>query len=210
MQKQGNGVRPAGLLVVFFGMIATGKSYLASAWAAQYGLPYYNSDRVRKELAGIAPQSSQQEEVDQGIYTPAFTRRTYDALLDCAENHFRKDPRACVVLDGSYQSAKERELLRDRFGGRVRIIFVHCSCREAVIRERLEQRARDAHAVSDGRWEIYLSQKKRFQAVTAREETQVIELDTEAPLEQLLRELAQHIRQQGETGCQGCAESEGR
>lgn len=188
---------PSGLLLVFFGMIATGKSYLASAWAAQYGAPYYNSDWVRKELAGIVPQSSQQEEVDQGIYTPAFSRRTYDALLDHADNHFRKDARCCVVLDGSYQSAHERALLRDRFAGRVSIIFVHCFCGEEVVKDRLAQRAKDSQAISDGRWEIYLAQKKRFQPVTDLEQEQVIELNTDAPLEQLLQQLDQKIRERG-------------
>lgn len=197
MQQQNKIEVPSGLLLVFFGMIATGKSYLASAWAAQYGLPYYNSDRVRKELAGLTPQRSQQEEVDQGIYTPAFSRRTYDALLDCADNHFRKNAQACVVLDGSYQSEKERRLLQDRFGDRVRVLFVHCFCDEAVVKERLEQRARDSSAVSDGRWEIYLAQKKRFQPVTALEQKGVIELDTDAPLQELLRQVDQIVQEHG-------------
>ena len=80
--------QPENLLLVFFGMIATGKSYLASAWAKQYDLPYYNSDRVRKELAGLPPETGQQEEVDKGIYTPEFSRRTYDALIEHAQTHF--------------------------------------------------------------------------------------------------------------------------
>jgi uncharacterized protein len=197
MQQQSKEVWPSGLLLVFWGMIATGKSYLASAWAERYGLPYYNSDRVRKELAGIAPQRSQKEGVDQGIYTPAFSRRTYDALLDYADKHFRENPQSCVVLDGSYQSEKERVLLRDRFSGHVRILFVHCYCSEAVVKKRLRQRAMDFRAISDGRWEIYLAQKKRFQPVTTLEQKEVIGLDTDAPLEQLLRQLEQNIRQRG-------------
>lgn len=197
MQQQNNMARPSGLLLVFFGMIATGKSYLASAWAEKYGVPYYNSDRVRKELAGLVPQSAQQEAVDQGIYTPAFTRRTYDALLDHADHYFCKDARACVVLDGSYHSEKERALLRDRFAGRVRILFIHCFCSEDVVKSRLAERALDSQAVSDGRWEIYLAQKERFQPVTASERVQVIELDTNAPLELLLNQVDQNIRKRG-------------
>ncbi|MBU0945942.1 MAG: AAA family ATPase [Proteobacteria bacterium] len=207
MQQQSKEVLPSGLLLVFWGMVATGKSYLASALAERYGLPYYNSDRVRKELAGIASQGSQKEKVDQGIYTAAFSRRTYDALLDYADKHFRKDSRSCVVLDGSYQSEKERALLRDRFSGRVRILFVHCTCGEAVVKERLRLRAMDSQAISDGRWEIYLAQKKRFQPVTALEQIEVIGLDTDAPLEQLLTRIEENIRQQGveigsKTSCQ--------
>jgi predicted kinase len=184
--------RPENLLVVFFGMIATGKSYLASAWASHYDLPCYNSDRVRKELAGIAPETGQQEEVDKGIYSPEFSRRTYDALIEHADAHFQADRQASVVLDGSYQSFKERELLRSHFQDQVRLVFVHCFCSEDVVQERLKIRADDPDAVSDGNWEIYLAQKKRFQPVTDTE--QVLELDTDAPVEELVKRVTTEIK----------------
>ncbi len=183
--------QPENLLVVFFGMVATGKSYLASAWADRYDLPYYNSDRVRKELAGLSPKSDQLEEVDQGIYTPEFSRRTYDTLIEQARAHFNTDKQACVVLDGSYQSFDERELLRKEFASRVRLVFVHCFCAEEVIRKRLEKRASDPDAVSDGNWKIYLSQKKRFQPVMDSEH--IIELDTDAPIADLVKQVTTEI-----------------
>ena len=183
--------RPENLLVVFFGMIATGKSYLASAWASHYDLPYYNSDRVRKELAGITPETDQQEGVDQGIYTPEFSRRTYDALIDRADLHFQANKQACVVLDGSYQARSERELLREHFANQVRIVFVYCFCPEKVVKERLQLRASDPDAVSDGNWGIYITQKKRFHPITGME--QVIELDTDAPVEELIKKVTKAI-----------------
>ncbi len=179
--------RPENLLLVFFGMIATGKSYLASAWAEQFDLPYYNSDRVRKQLAGIDAETDQQEDVDKGIYTPEFSRRTYDTLIDKAKVHFAENNSACVVLDGSYQSLAERDLVRKQFGGQVRIVFVHCSCSEQVVKERLAIRASDPDAVSDGSWTIYQAQKKRFQGLTAKE--QAIAIDTDAPVEVLVAKI---------------------
>ncbi len=179
--------RPENLLVVFLGMIATGKSYLASTWAEQFGVPYYNSDRLRKELAGIRPESGQQEEVDKGIYTPEFSRRTYDALLDRADAHFEEDPASCVVLDGSYQSLEERDLLRTRFENNIRVVFVHCICDEQVVKERLAIRAQDLNAVSDGNWEIYQAQKERFQELTKQERT--ITINTDAAVEVLVEQV---------------------
>ena len=41
------------MILVFFGMTASGKSTLAQACADRYGAPYYNTDRIRKELAGL-------------------------------------------------------------------------------------------------------------------------------------------------------------
>ncbi len=183
--------RPEKLLLVFFGMIATGKSYLASHWAEQYKLPCYNSDRVRKNLAGLRPETGQKEGIDQGIYTPEFSRLTYDALIDHAEKHFKEDPLAAVVLDGSYQSLAERELLRKTFSGRVRLEFVHCICSEDVVKERLQKRAADPDAVSDGNWVIYQAQQKRFQPVSARE--RVMEIDTDAPVADLIQKVSDKI-----------------
>ncbi len=172
-------------------MVATGKSYLASAWANHYNMPYYNSDRVRKELAGLSPEADQKEEVDHGIYTPEFSRRTYDALIEHAAHHFNANKKACVVLDGSYQAREERDLLRKLFGNQVRIVFVHCFCSEKVVRKRLDIRASDPDAVSDGNWKIYLSQKERFQPVTETE--QVLELDSDAPLGDLMKKVTSEI-----------------
>jgi predicted kinase len=183
--------QPENLLLVFFGMIATGKSYLASAWAQQFDLPYYNSDRVRKELAGISAETAQQEEVNKGIYTPEFSRRTYDTLIQKAKEHFAEKTSACVVLDGSYQSLAERDLVRKQFDGQVRIVFVHCSCSEQVVKERLAIRASDPDAVSDGNWKIYQAQKERFQDVMPRE--QVLDIDTDTSVEVLVAQINEQL-----------------
>jgi predicted kinase len=184
--------KPENFLVVFFGMVATGKSYLASAWASRYDLPYYNSDRVRKELAGVTPETNQQEGMNQGIYSAEFTRRTYDALIEHAMHHFQTDRKACVVLDGSYQSLDERDLLRKHFADKMRLVFVHCICSDQVVQQRLQIRATDPGAVSDGNWEIYLTQKKCFQPVGELE--QVIELDTDAPVEELVERVTEKLK----------------
>ncbi len=176
--------RPEKLLLVFFGMIATGKSYLASAWAVEYGLPYYNSDRLRKQLAGTLADKGQGEALGQGIYSPEFSRRTYDALIERAATHFQEGDSPCVVLDGSYLALAERDLLRHHFDTQCRLIFVHCSCEEAIIKERLKIRASDPEAVSDGTWEIYLAQKLAFQAPLEQE--QIIEIDTDGPVTELI------------------------
>ena len=45
-------------LVVFFGMIASGKSTLGQAWSEHCHAPYYNTDRVRKKLLGLRPTAA--------------------------------------------------------------------------------------------------------------------------------------------------------
>ncbi len=176
----------AGKVLVFFGMIATGKSYLAAAWARHHGCAYYNSDRVRKELAGLVPESRQTAAVDQGIYSREFSRRTYGQLLILAERDLDANPGACVVLDGSYQARGERQRVQESLAGKARVLFVHCICPEEVMRERMEQRQQDPQAVSDGRWEVYLQQKARFELPSELRADQLLTIDTNQALDALL------------------------
>ena len=175
-------------LYVFFGLIASGKSTLAEAWAKSIGARYYNSDRVRKELAGLVANAPQQASFAAGIYSGEFSRKTYDALLSRADVDLGgKHP---VVLDGSYQSRAERErvsALARRHG--VKLIFVLCRCPEALMKERMALRAQDPTAVSDGRWEIYLKQKERFEAPDELAPAELATIDTEAPVATLLSRL---------------------
>jgi uncharacterized protein len=191
--EQGIEMSADGQVLIFFGMIATGKSYLAAAWASKHGYPCYNSDKVRKELAGIAPESRQAVGEKQGIYAPEFSRRTYDQLLFLAEQELIVAPDAVVVLDGSYQVRGERERALQRLSTKARVLFVHCLCPENVMRQRMEQRQLDPLAVSDGRWEIYLQQKKRFEMPVELTPGQLLTVNTNQPLGVLLTLLDERI-----------------
>ena len=172
-------------VIIFFGMIATGKSYLASNWAARHDCSYHNSDVVRKELAGLKPSTNRREEVDQGIYSREFSRKTYDELLRRAEADLWSSHHDCVVLDGSYQSRDERDRVRSRLK-EFKQLFVYCRCPEPVMKSRMDERVNDPEAVSDGRWEIYLKQKKRFELPVELSLEQLITIDTDRKLEELL------------------------
>lgn len=180
--------RKKNTLFVFFGLIATGKSTLAAAWAEYLHIPYFNSDRVRKELAGLTGETSRQVGFDQGIYASDFSRRTYTALLEQAAAHLQQG--VSVVLDASYQAKEERQRLRDlasRMAGR--ISFILCTCPETEMKRRMAERGRDPAAVSDGRWEIYREQKKRFEPPDEISASELIIIDTRAPVAQLLKRL---------------------
>ena len=143
---------------IFFGMIAAGKSSISKAWAWQEQLRCYNSDWVRKELAGVDPTSTHDDSIDRGIYTKELSIKTYTTLLERAAARLRQGD--SVVLDASYQYAKDRQDIRDlasRLG--CRVYFIFCQCPEAEMKRRMDLRSLDPTAVSDGRWEVYVQQK---------------------------------------------------
>jgi len=172
-------------ILVFFGLIASGKSTLAEAFAHRRGMLYLNTDRVRKELAGIAATERRPDEHGQGIYNREYTEKTYQAMLDAASGELQQGK--SIVLDGSYSSRAERARVLE-CGNRngAKVCFILCHCSEEETRRRLELRARDPLAVSDGRWDIYLKQKKTFEHPDELTGDQLLILDTEAELEQLL------------------------
>ena len=57
------------MILVFFGMTASGKSTLAALCATRWQVPHHNTDQVRKELAGLAAGTPRPDGIDQGIYT---------------------------------------------------------------------------------------------------------------------------------------------
>jgi uncharacterized protein len=180
-------------LLVFFGMIATGKSHLASAFAKKWGCAYYNSDVVRKELAGLSSHKRELAAIDTGIYSSDFSRRTYDALLSRAQRDLAQDKYRCAVLDGSYQRRSERERLCGTLGAEHRLVFIFCRCSEAVMKQRMDRRLKNPRAVSDGRWEIYLEQKQRFEMPLELPEEQLLTVDTDRPLPELLSYLEEGL-----------------
>lgn len=180
------------VLYVFFGMIATGKSTLAQGWARHKRLHCYNSDLVRKELAGISPTDNLRQAVDTGIYSREFSRKTYQALLEKAEAVLQRGE--SVILDASYQYIRDRVDIRSlakKLG--CKVYFILCQCSEPEMQRRMDLRALDPAAVSDGRWEIYLQQKKRFELPDELAASELIIIDTQAPLDNLLQELAKKL-----------------
>jgi len=175
-------------LFAFFGLIASGKSTLAQAFAEKNGMGYHNSDVVRKELAGLKAKDGREAGFAQGIYSREFTEKTYSALLERAENDLRSG--VSTVLDASYQDRHERERVRklaEKLA--VPLYFVLCICPEEEMKRRMEIRARDPKAVSDGRWEIYLKQKERFRPPEELPPGTLLTMETLGPVPELVLRL---------------------
>ena len=183
---------PQPTLYVFFGLIASGKSTLGQVFAEKHNMRYYNSDVVRKELAGSPAATGRTADFNQGIYSREFTDKTYLALLERAENDLAAG--IPVILDASYQDPQERLRVRklaDKLC--LPLYFVLCLCPEGEMKKRMEIRARDPKAVSDGRWEIYLKQKERYQPPEELPEGSLITIDTNDSVENLLATLESEL-----------------
>lgn len=173
-------------IYIFFGLIASGKSTLAELFAGKHHCPYYNTDRVRKELAGLAANERRPDGMGRGIYTPEFTKKTYQTMLERAALDIKHGANA-VVLDGSYARRADREKVLVLAGtSGADTLFILCSCSDREVRRRLDLRAKDPDAVSDGRWDIFVQQKDTFEFPNELGSDQLLQLDTEGLPEQLI------------------------
>jgi aminoglycoside phosphotransferase family enzyme/adenylate kinase family enzyme len=96
-------------LIAVGGAPGTGKSTLAGAVADRLNMVVLSSDRLRKELAGIDPMVHATAGWQEGIYAPAWTRRTYAELLDRATALLARGE--SVVLDASWTDPAHRVLV---------------------------------------------------------------------------------------------------
>ena len=93
-------------LFIITGLVGSGKSVMAEALAGRLGLVVISSDVTRKRLASVPEMEHRFEEFDTGIYTPEFSRKTYDTMFAEAKNVLSEG--GSVIIDASFIKSGER------------------------------------------------------------------------------------------------------
>lgn len=169
-------------LIVVCGHIGSGKSTVASFLYEYTGFSVWNSDVVRKNLAGLSPTTRGGGDYQTGIYTEAMTQQTYAALARSAEEELLA--RRGVIIDASCRQPAHRRLFRtvaERCN--VPVFFLECQARESVVAPRLRARAQGEAVVSDATWETALQHQADFPRFDDLPDTCHIVIDTEQPQE---------------------------
>ncbi len=164
-------------LILMAGLTGTGKSVRARLIAPRVGADIIQTDVVRKEILNIEPTEQHHEAFGKGIYSEEVTRKTYDRALELASEKLKEGK--SVIIDASYKS-RDNRLKAFAAAERLHADFfiIECICPENIIRERLNSRMSEKGEVSDGRWEIYQAQKRKFDPITEIPDRLHIILDT--------------------------------
>jgi len=150
-ELEDEGERPC--LVLVGGLPGTGKSTLTRGLEREAGFEVISSDRVRKELAGLAPEESAAAGFGEGIYTREWDDRTYATCLERAGALIFEGRR--VVVDASFREAGRRQAFLDAARGwGVRACLLVCTAPTDEVRARLAARSGD---VSDADWAIHVA-----------------------------------------------------
>ncbi len=137
------------LVIVLCGVAGSGKSTLAAELSERSGLPHLSSDRMRRELAGISPDTRGAP----ALYTPEFTARTYRELAARAKAALAADTGA--IVDATFHQRDQRVRLHD-IGARV--LWIECTAPERTLHSRGAVRERAPEHGSDATWQVTAAQ----------------------------------------------------
>lgn len=135
-------------LVMIGGLPGTGKSALSAAVAGRLGFTVLSSDEIRKELAGISPEEHPPAAYGTGLYSRAWTSRTYREMLNRASALLRLGE--SVILDASWISAECRaQAAAAAEDTAANLVQLHCMAPLAVTTQRIENRTGTSDADPD-------------------------------------------------------------
>jgi aminoglycoside phosphotransferase family enzyme/predicted kinase len=178
-------------VVAVGGVIASGKSTIATRLGESLGAPVIEADRTRKQMLGIPPTQAIDEASFRGAYDPAFTDRVYDEVLRRADVVVSSG--RPVVLDASFRSVDMRRRARSLATAHgVPFRFVECRATRDVCLARLSARERD-RGISDGRGAIFDDFCARWEPVAELSADEHVVLDTSRPLAESLAAVEAHV-----------------
>lgn len=179
-RELGNTLNRRGALVAVGGEIGSGKSALSEALAERWGVPEFNSDRLRKRLEGVAVTAP----LKAGAYSEAAHRRVYAGLFEAARSVLMSG--RSVVLDATFRSRsfrREARTLAADLGAS--FLFLECRAGEDVCRARLLARE-GKNNVSDARAPIWDVLHAQWEPVSEFSPAEHHVIDTSGPVEEAL------------------------
>jgi uncharacterized protein len=169
------------LLLVVCGLAGTGKSTVARMLSDLTGFPVFNSDEIRKKLAGVTPTAVSHTDYGRGIYTEEINELTYHTLWHEAEKHLARGEG--VIVDATFRDSKHRAVfIEGAAKAGVPAYFVECRLDEETAKRRLIERAKRADNVSDATWETYQHMRGEFHPLLEIPEEWHFQIETEHTL----------------------------
>lgn len=179
-------------LLVNVGLVGTGKSTLAGSLAGHMGMAVISSDITRKKLAGIPPTQYASEEMNAGIYSPDFSRLTYETMFEAASEWLQQG--VSVILDATFTLKRSRETARKlalKHGAGFALLEHIISDEEAC--RRIQARRHEPGNVSDGTTDVYFKMKREFEPLDETETPWRVIIESAGTIDESIAKVRRYI-----------------
>jgi len=140
--------RPPRALIVMHGVAGSGKTSVAQQLLEAYGAVRLRSDVERKRLQGLEAQARTGSALGAGIYAADLTAQTYARLAALSGAVLEAGYPA--IVDATFLAAAQRSAFAAlAHKAAVPFVIAACEAPEAVLRERVATRERDARDASE-------------------------------------------------------------
>lgn len=169
-------------LLINHGLSGSGKSFSTRLILQKYPAIQIRSDVERKRLFQTIKGSDTTNAIEQGIYTPEATHKTYSRLVDIARCLLLAG--YSVVIDAANLKLNQRQLFIDL----ARVIHIPYFILDfqapvPTLRARVKQRAQQGGDVSDATPEVLEHQVATYEPLSPDEKPFTIKIDTEKDID---------------------------
>ena len=167
-------------LILMHGPSGSGKSWMSERLVPEVRAIRIRSDLERKRLAGIGALESAAAGVQQGVYSPEFSHRTYSRLADCAEDCLAAGSN--VIVDAAFLETTDREVFRAlarQIGAG--FLIVSCQADPISLAAHVLERAAKHDDPSDATLAVLDRQLREIEPFQASEQPCVIPIEVTEP-----------------------------
>jgi len=158
----------APFLLITHGVSGSGKSYFTNQLLETLGAIRLRSDVERKRLFGLGPLDASDSALDQGLYTPEASLRTYQQLRMLAGDILAAG--YPVLVDATFLEQERRRVFQDLANQRgVPFVLLACTADPETLRARVRQRLAQGGDAAEADIAVLAQQLARYKPPAAEE-----------------------------------------
>jgi hypothetical protein len=161
-------------LVITHGLSGSGKTTFSQELVMLFEMISLRSDIERKRLSGLEALAKSGSDVESGIYTRDFSRRTYEYLAELAEKLLQAG--WSVLVDATFIACWQRDLFRKLAEGcNAPLHILDFDLPEEILRQRVQARSAEGRDASEADVFVLEQQLKTHEPLASEEKEFTIE-----------------------------------
>jgi len=165
-------------MLITHGVSGSGKSAISRAVIKELGVIRIRSDVERKRLFGLNAEERSLSELDQGIYTPEATEKTYQRLISLADMIIHSA--TPVIIDATNLKRWQRDALREKAEQlAVSALTLSFTASEETLRRRVKKRHIKGKDASEADLVVLEKQLEQQDAITDDEASYTVVINTD-------------------------------